>query len=66
MQVESAIDRELNDWVIPSFSTTNEFDRIVAGVTFLGTMSRGDRYNAKGGCGISSVKLQYVDISVQP
>ncbi|PNP78561.1 hypothetical protein FNYG_08109 [Fusarium nygamai] len=50
-------DPELGDWVMPSFSTTTETDRVVASVLFMGAMQKYFSYGMCLTCGIPSVTL---------
>ncbi|KAF5611760.1 DUF4419 domain protein [Fusarium tjaetaba] len=50
-------DPELGDWVMPSFSTTTDTDRVVASVLFMGAMQKYFSYGMCLTCGIPSVTL---------
>ncbi|RBR24855.1 uncharacterized protein FIESC28_02345 [Fusarium coffeatum] len=50
-------DSELGDWVMPSFSTTTDTDRVVASVLFMGAMQKYFTYFCDIHCGIPSVTL---------
>ncbi|KAF5684391.1 DUF4419 domain-containing protein [Fusarium denticulatum] len=50
-------DPELGDWVMPSFSTTTDTDRVVASVLFMGAMQKYFSYEMCLTCGIPSVTL---------
>lgn len=50
-------DPELRDWVMPSFSTTTETDRVVGSVLFMGAMQRYFTYGFRALCGLPSVTL---------
>ncbi|KAF4451718.1 DUF4419 domain protein [Fusarium austroafricanum] len=50
-------DPELGDWVMPSFSTTTDTDRVVASVLFMGAMQKYFSYTMCLTCGIPSVTL---------
>ncbi|CAG7560625.1 unnamed protein product [Fusarium equiseti] len=50
-------DPELGDWVMPSFSTTTNTDRVVASVLFMGAMQKYFTYLCTICCGIPSVTL---------
>ncbi|KAF5531109.1 DUF4419 domain-containing protein [Fusarium napiforme] len=50
-------DPELGDWVMPSFSTTTDTDRVVASVLFMGAMQKYFSHGMRLTCGIPSVTL---------
>ncbi|KAI1072945.1 hypothetical protein LB507_008998 [Fusarium sp. FIESC RH6] len=50
-------DPELGDWVMPSFTTTTDTDRVVASVLFMGAMQKYFTYLCTICCGIPSVTL---------
>ncbi|KAG5660396.1 hypothetical protein KAF25_003002 [Fusarium avenaceum] len=50
-------DPELRDWVLPSFSTTTDTDRVVGSVLFMGAMQKYFSYTCCLACGIPSVTL---------
>ncbi|KAF5967854.1 DUF4419 domain-containing protein [Fusarium coicis] len=50
-------DPELGNWVMPSFSTTTDTDRVVASVLFMGAMQKYFSYGMCLTCGIPSVTL---------
>ncbi|KAL5610982.1 hypothetical protein FOBRF1_007099 [Fusarium oxysporum] len=50
-------DPELGTWVMPSFSTTSDTDRVVASVLFMGAMQKYFSYTITLVCGIPSVTL---------
>jgi hypothetical protein len=50
-------DPELRKWILPSFSTTTETDRVVGSVLFMGAMQRYFSYTSMTTCGIPSVTL---------
>nr|CEG03389.1 unnamed protein product [Fusarium acuminatum CS5907] len=50
-------DPELRDWILPSFSTTTDTDRVVGSVLFMGAMQKYFSYTYILGCGIPSVTL---------
>jgi hypothetical protein len=50
-------DPELGDWVMPSFSTTTDTDRVVASVLFMGAMQKYFTYKCTICCGLPSVTL---------
>ena len=55
---DSIVDPELREWVMPSFTTTTELDRVVASITFMGALSEYFDYGGVTGCGIPSVRLE--------
>ncbi|KAM5349430.1 hypothetical protein ACJ41O_005935 [Fusarium nematophilum] len=50
-------DAELRDWIMPSFSTTSDTDRVVASVLFMCAMQKYFSYAFQLTCGIPSVTL---------
>lgn len=50
-------DPTLGDWVMPSFSTTTNTDRVVASVVFMGAMQKYFSYTCGILCGLPSVTL---------
>ncbi|KAF4878531.1 hypotheticall protein [Colletotrichum siamense] len=50
-------DDELHDWIMPSFTTTSDNDRVVASILFMGSMRDYFSYEAQLSCGIPSVTL---------
>ncbi|KIL85304.1 hypothetical protein FAVG1_11259 [Fusarium avenaceum] len=50
-------DPELRDWVLPSFTTTTDTDRVVGSVLFMGAMQKYFSYTCMSACGIPSVTL---------
>ncbi|KAM0208428.1 hypothetical protein ACHAPQ_010325 [Fusarium lateritium] len=50
-------DPELRDWILPSFSTTTESDRVVGSVLFMGAMQKYFSYTCRLACGVPSVTL---------
>ncbi|SPJ78284.1 uncharacterized protein FTOL_06673 [Fusarium torulosum] len=50
-------DPELRKWILPSFSTTTETDRVVGSVLFMGAMQKYFSYTCIETCGIPSVTL---------
>ncbi|KAI8164729.1 Vegetative incompatibility protein HET-E-1 [Colletotrichum sp. SAR 10_70] len=51
-------DEELHDWIMPSFTTTSDNDRVVASILFMGAMQNYFSYEAQLRCGLPSVTLQ--------
>lgn len=54
---KNVVDPGLRDWVMPSFSTTIDCDRIVGAVLFMGAMQKYFSYRMTITCGIPSVTL---------
>lgn len=54
---ENVVDAELREWILPSFSTTEENDRVVANVVMMATLQKYFDYSAMLMCGIPSVTL---------
>ncbi|KAM0228204.1 hypothetical protein ACHAP5_012007 [Fusarium lateritium] len=50
-------DPELGSWVMPSFTSTSDTDRVVASVIFMGAMQKYFSYGMTLTCGIPSVTL---------
>ncbi|KAI6762617.1 hypothetical protein HG530_008597 [Fusarium avenaceum] len=50
-------DPELRDWILPSFTTTTDTDRVVGSVLFMGAMKKYFSYTCMSTCGIPSVTL---------
>lgn len=50
-------DADLDNWIMPSFSTTTETDRVVASVLFMGAMQKYFLYSMQFRCGIPAVTL---------
>ncbi|KAH0437140.1 hypothetical protein CcaCcLH18_04008 [Colletotrichum camelliae] len=50
-------DDELHDWIMPSFTTTSDNDRVVASILFMGAMRDYFSYDVHLSCGIPSVTL---------
>lgn len=50
-------DPELRDWILPSFTTTTDTDRVVGSVLFMGAMQKYFSYTCMSACGIPSVTL---------
>ncbi|GKT50769.1 uncharacterized protein ColSpa_10950 [Colletotrichum spaethianum] len=57
MIAKNVKDPELRTWVMPSFSTTTDTDRVVASVLFMGAMQKYFSYGFTMCCGIPSVTL---------
>ncbi|RHY94447.1 hypothetical protein DYB35_006054 [Aphanomyces astaci] len=51
------VDPALNDWVLPSFSTTTDHDRVVGSVVMLAAAKKYFTYKSVLSCGIPSVTL---------
>jgi hypothetical protein len=51
------VDPEVRDWLVPTFSTTTENDRVVSSMAMMATMKEYFRFTMKGGCGFPSVTL---------
>lgn len=49
---------KIADWIIPSFSTTTETDRIVGAISLMSTMKKYFNYKYSLKCGIPSITLQ--------
>lgn len=54
---KNVTDPDLRDWVMPSFSTTTNTDKVVGSVLFMGAMQKYFSYNFSLDCGIPSVTL---------
>ena len=54
---ENVKDPELQQWIIPNFSTTNDNDRSVASIVMMGTFQAYFEYLMLCGCGFPSVTL---------
>ncbi|KAK8098770.1 uncharacterized protein PG998_012011 [Apiospora kogelbergensis] len=54
---ENVIDPGLRDWVLPSFSTTTDTDKVVGSVLFMGAMQKYFSFSMCMLCGIPSVTL---------
>ena len=54
---EQIVDKEFRDWVMPSFSTTRDEDRGVAGIVMMGSMQKYFDYVMFIACGFPSVAL---------
>jgi hypothetical protein len=57
MIAENVVDSELQDWIMPSFSTTVESDHVVASIMMMGALQKYFSYKFKLGCGLPSVTL---------
>ncbi|KIM58559.1 hypothetical protein SCLCIDRAFT_90807, partial [Scleroderma citrinum Foug A] len=55
---ENVIDPELRQWIIPAFSTTNDNDRLVAGMVMMATVKEYFSFRICLLCGIPRVTLQ--------
>ena len=54
---KNVLDKELQDWVLPSFSTTTYTDRIAAAILLMGTLQKYFSYRMTLICGIPTVTL---------
>jgi len=54
---ENIVDPSLRTWIIPSFTTTNDTDVVVASVVMMATLQKYFTYRLLGGCGIPHVTL---------
>ncbi|KAH7303231.1 hypothetical protein B0I35DRAFT_447035 [Stachybotrys elegans] len=54
---KKVIDPELRGWVMPSFSTTTDNDKVVGSILFMGAMQKYFSYGGTLGCGLPSVTL---------
>lgn len=54
---ENTKDPTLRSWIMPSFSTTTDTDRVTASVLFMGVMQKYFTYTILLTCGIPSVTL---------
>ena len=57
MIAKNIVDPELREWILPSFSTTTETDRIVAAVMMMGTLQKFFNFKLTQFCGLPSVTL---------
>ena len=55
---ENVIDPELRQWIIPAFSTTNDNDRLVAGMVMMATVKEYFSFRVILICGIPRVTLE--------
>jgi hypothetical protein len=53
----TVVDPELRDWVMPDFSTTDDNDRVVAGIVMMGTLQKYYDYTVGIICGFPTVEL---------
>ena len=53
----NVVDAELREWMIPSFSTTEEKDKLVASVLMMGSMQKYFDYKCSILCGLPSITL---------
>ncbi|KAI6781228.1 uncharacterized protein J7T54_002586 [Emericellopsis cladophorae] len=51
------VDKDLRQWILPDFSTTNDNDTVVAAALFMGAMQEYFKYTYRLLCGIPSVTL---------
>jgi len=54
---DNIVDPSLRTWVMPSFTTTNDTDVVVASVIMMATLREYFIYSLRGGCGIPHVTL---------
>lgn len=54
---KNVLDPELQTWIIPSFSTTTDSDRVVASILMMGALQKYFSYKMVLSCGIPSVTL---------
>lgn len=54
---KNVVDPELRGWVMPSFSTTTDNDKVVGAILFMGAMQKYFSYGVTVTCGIPSVTL---------
>lgn len=54
---KNVVDPGLRDWVMPSFSTTSDSDKVVGAILFMGAMQKYFSYGVRVVCGIPSVTL---------
>ncbi|CAH0015665.1 unnamed protein product [Clonostachys rhizophaga] len=54
---KNVVDPELRGWVMPSFSTTTDSDKVVGAILFMGAMQKYFSYGVSVTCGIPSVTL---------
>lgn len=54
---KNVVDPGLRDWVMPSFSTTTDCDKVVGAVLFMGAMQKYFSYGIVNMCGLPSVTL---------
>ncbi|KAK7955333.1 CFEM domain family protein [Apiospora saccharicola] len=54
---EHVVDPGLRDWILPSFSTTTDTDKVVGSILFMGVMQKYFTYCFMTLCGIPSVTL---------
>lgn len=57
MIAKNVVDPGLRDWVMPSFTTTTDCDKVVGAVLFMGAMQRYFSFKMTICCGIPSVTL---------
>jgi hypothetical protein len=50
-------DKDLREWLMPSFNTTTYSVRVVASIVFMGAMSMYFNYTGRTGCGLPSATL---------
>lgn len=54
---KSVVDDELRAWILPSWSTTQKEDEVVASILMMGTLQNYFSYTCRTACGIPSVTL---------
>lgn len=54
---ENIVDKELRDWIMPTFTTTTKQDEVVASVIMMGAMQKYFDYKFTFMCGLPSVTL---------
>lgn len=54
---QNVVDRELQSWIMPAFSTTIQHDKIVASVVMMASLQSYFNYTASFRCGLPSVTL---------
>ncbi|KDR78612.1 hypothetical protein GALMADRAFT_277996 [Galerina marginata CBS 339.88] len=55
---ENVVDKDLNDWILPDFSTTTNNDTVVSAVMMMSTLKAYFSYGISLCCGIPSVTLE--------
>lgn len=54
---KNVVDEDLRDWIMPSFTTTTESDKVVAAILMMGALQKYFAYTMSLLCGIPSVTL---------
>lgn len=57
-QIDENLKKGIKDWVIPDFTTTNQWDRVVGGITLMGAMKNYFSYGMNLSCGLPGVTLE--------